>query len=179
MANLLETEAQVIEVVGLSITAVYDAIYPYYNQRTSDGIVLDVDWWLRHYPELERKRLMEAMSYRKQIRVPDSPKQTTRDEKAIQRAVRLHPERIVDAVNQLPEAERKAIKAEIREMVDPVLSELAGMADGFIPDEINRIAERLQYGHYDEEQLREIDEALDNLRLARTELQWRMEGERK
>lgn len=92
--QLHETEAEVIAVIGQRITAVYDEIYPRYNKRTSDGVVLDVDWWLRQYPELERQKLLAAMTYRR--KGPDQVGAPTSSDKGSIRsarsAIKKHPE---------------------------------------------------------------------------------------
>lgn len=168
-----ETEAQVVEIVGRSISAVYDTIYPYYNQRTVDGVVLDVDWWLKQYPELERKRLIDAMKKRRQG--PPKAGQPSRDELAVKRAARNKPEAIIEAVNELPEAERKAIKAEIHAVLEPTRRALKAMETPFIPDLINEAAELLRSGCADDETLKETRAALDNAELAYVEATWKME----
>lgn len=77
----------------------------------------------------------------------------------------------------LPEADRKAVRAETHALLEPVKDALRQLKRVGVADIIRQCAEDIREGSWDDEDRADIDDAVDELLLARTEMHMRHEAE--
>lgn len=105
---------------------------------------------------------------------PEASKQKTREIEAwhVNKAVRDNPRVVLDAIEKLPQAERKAIEASVREIVEPTLKAIDRIPnivtlEDIVADEVAAMWERVNEGKLDvSEYHRQIEAARDVLILA-------------
>lgn len=113
------TEAEVKAEVRQSLTELYDSIYPYYNNVTSDGVKLTAAWWEAEtgIPASNIARAMRRSS-RGGDAASDKRDATVRDQQAVVRSVRNRPEAVAEAISELPPAERESLIRKVDERAE-------------------------------------------------------------